>query len=392
MEIMEVWMSTTRREFLHQTLANGALVGLSTLLTRPAFGAEPIPPAQASRKLRILILGGTGFLGPHTVRAAQARGHQLTLFNRGKTNPQLFPDVEKLVGDRYEDISALKGRQWDAVVDDLAYVPHAVTEMAELLKDAVRQYVLISSISVYPNYTKPNMDETAPVATVAPEIVEKAKTHRSPEVMQYYGALKALCEQAAEKVMPGRVTNIRPGLIVGPGDPSDRFTYWPVRVSRGGEVLAPNSEQDFIQFIDARDLGAWIVTCIEKQVVGVYNADRPAASMTMGELLRTSKDVSKSDARFTWVPADFLAEQKVAPWSDMPVWVPATGDDIGFGQVSTQKAAAKGLTHRPAADTVRDTLNWFATLPEERRSKLRAGISAEREQEVLKAWHEHPKE
>ena len=383
-------MSTTRREFLHQTLANSALLGMGALLARPACAQQPATqPAAQPKKLRILVLGGTAFLGPATVRAAQARGHELTLFNRGKTRPELFPEVEKLVGDRYEDISALKGRQWDAVVDDLAYVPHAVTEMAELLKDNVRQYVLISSISVYPNYTKPNMDETAPVATLAdPQVLERAKTHRSPEVLQNYGALKALCEQAAEKVMPGRVANIRPGLIVGPEDPSDRFTYWPVRVARGGEVLAPNSEKDFVQFIDVRDLAAWIVTCIEKQVVGVYNADRPAASMTIGELLRISKEVSQSDARFTWVPTDFLTEQKVAPWSDMPVWAPATGDDVGFGQISTQKAAAAGLTHRPTPEIVRDTLDWFATLPEERRNKLRAGISADREQEVLKAWHD----
>ncbi len=382
-------MSRTRREFLHDSLVGGTLAGLGLLSARlPLAAAQPAAPASApaGKGLRILILGGTGFLGPATVRVAQARGHTLTLFNRGKSRTELFPDVERLQGDRYSDISALKGREWDVVIDNFAYVPRVVTEAAELLKDAVKQYVLISSISVYPHYTKPEMDETAPLATVDPAIVEQIPTHR--EVKEHYGAMKALCEQAAEKVMPGRVLNIRPGLIVGPEDPSDRFTYWPVRVARGGEVLAPNSEKDFVQVIDVRDLAEWLVHCVEQRTMGVFNADRPAGSLTIGELLATCKQVSGSDARFTWVPTAFLAEQKVEPWSDMPVWAPVEGEDVGFGQISTKKAAAAGLKHRPLSETVRDTLAWFQTLPEERRQTMRAGISPEREAQVLQAWHE----
>ncbi len=379
-------MQSTRRQFLHRTLtgatALGIGVGLPGLL--PAFGDEST--AAPRRKLKLLILGGTRFLGPHTVEAALARGHEMTLFNRGKTNPHLFPRLEKLRGDRYGDMSALKGRKWDAVIDTFTYVPRVVEASARLLADAVGQYVVISSISVYPNYKVIGMTETAPVATLPPEEVARVKTHRDV-TGENYGALKALCEQAAERVMPGRVTNIRPGLIVGPRDPSDRFTYWPVRVARGGEVLAPGTPGDFVQFIDVRDLAAWIITCVENHVVGVYNADAPAGSITMGRMLAACRSASGSSATFTWVPADFLAEHKVRPWADMPVWSPAVGDEIGFGQVSTRKAVRCGLKFRPLEQTAGDTLRWFRTLPEKRQAKLRTGIKPEREKQVLAAWH-----
>ncbi len=381
-------MRSTRRQFLRHTLAGATMLGAglppSPLL--PALAARSAPPP--SRKLKLLILGGTRFLGPHTVEAALARGHQMTLFNRGKTNPQLFPKLEKLRGDRYGDISALRGRTWDAVIDTFTYVPRVVERSARLLADAVGQYVVISSISVYPNYKLIGMDETAPVATLPPEQVAKVKTHRDV-TGDNYGALKALCEQAAERAMPGRVTNIRPGLIVGPRDPSDRFTYWPVRVSRGGEVLAPGTPRDFVQFIDVRDLAAWIVTCVENRIVGIYNADAPAGSITMGRMLAACKDAAAGNATCTWVPADFLARHKVRPWADMPVWSPAVGDDIGFGRVSTRKAVKCGLKFRPLVDTARDTLRWFRSLPAKRRGHLRAGITPEREKQVLAAWHTH---
>jgi len=378
-------MSSTRREFLKKAAAGGALLGLQSLLPRGLAALQTTRPA--ARKLKLLILGGTGFLGPHTVRAALARGHEMTLFNRGKTNPHLFPELEKLRGDRYTDISALKGRKWDAVIDTFAYVPRVVEESATLLADAVRQYVLISSISAYKDFSKPGMDETAPVATVEPEIIEQVKHHR--EALQHYGAFKALCEQTAEKCMPGRVTNIRPGLISGPGDPSDRFTYWPVRVSRGGEVLAPGSGDDVIEFIDVRDLGEWIIHCIEKKIVGIYNATGPQTPMKIRELLSACKTVSKSDARFTWVDAEFLEEHGVEGWTHMPVWVHPVGEYRGFSEVSVAKAQANGLKYRPVTVTIKDTLDWFAEQPEERRSSLRAGINPEREKEVLAAWHKH---
>lgn len=378
-------MNTTRREFIKSAVVSGAALSVGAMAPTVAWAQEEKKPA--GKKMKILFLGGTGFLGPHTVRAALARGHEMTLFNRGKTNPELFPEVEKLVGDRYSDLESLKGRKWDAVIDTFAYVPHVVDASAGLLKDAVKQYVLISSISVYPDYKVIGMDETAAVATISDEEIAKAKTHRDING-ENYGALKALCEQAAERIMPGRATNIRPGLIVGPDDPSDRFTYWPVRVARGGEVLAPGSEKDFVQFIDVRDLGAWIITCVENGVFGVFNADSPPAKNTMGSLLGACKQVSKSDAKFTWADAEFLAEHEVEPWSHMPVWAPPTGDEVGFGQVSVARAMKAGLKHRDVNETIADTLKWFKSEPEERQAKLRAGIDPEREKEVLAAWHE----
>lgn len=378
-------MSSTRREFLKKAAAGGALLGLESFL--PQGLAAPQTSAPASTKLKLLILGGTGFLGPPTVRAALARGHEMTLFNRGKTNPHLFPELEKLRGDRYSDISALEGRKWDAVIDTFAYVPRVVEDAAKLLADAVKQYVLISSISVYKGFPTVGMDETAPLETVEPEIIEQVKTHR--EVLQYYGAFKALCEQTAETCMPGRVSNIRPGLISGPGDPSDRFTYWPVRVSRGGEVLAPGSGEDCVQFIDVRDLGEWIIHCIEKKIVGVYNATGPKQPMKMRDLLSACKAVTKSDARFTWVDAEFLEKHEVEGWTHMPVWVRPVDEYRGFGEVSVARAQAQGLKYRPVAKTIEDTLAWFGEQTEERQNNLRAGIKPEREKEVLAAWHEH---
>jgi len=381
-------MSTTRREFLQTAVAGGTLLGLQTLV--PSLGPRALgaqTPEQTKEKLRILMLGGTSFLGPHTVRAALARGHEVTLFNRGKTNPQLFPELEKLRGDRYGDMSALEGRKWDAVVDTFAYVPSVVTNTAKIIGDNVKQYVLISTVSVYRAYTEPGMDENGELATVPDDVVTKVQTHR--EVGENYGGFKALCERAAEEAMPGRVCTVRPGLIVGPDDPSDRFTYWPVRVARGGEILSPGTPKDFIQFIDVRDLADFIVLCMERRIMAIMNADSPAGSVTIGGLLDACKEVSGSDARFTWVPSEFLAENGVQAWSDMPVWVPAKEDYKGFGQVSTERATKAGLKHRPIPDTVRDTLKWFGEQPEERQKALRAGIKPEREVEVLAAWHKH---
>jgi 2'-hydroxyisoflavone reductase len=359
-------MAITRRAFLGTTLVAAAAT------TLPAR-------SRAAAPLKVLVIGGTGFLGPHTVRRLQERGHTVTLFNRGRTNPGLFPDVEKLRGDRKTDLKALEGRKWDAVLDPSAYIPADVTRSATLLAPNIGHYLLISSISVYKALNTPGMDETAPLATLKDPTVEQVTG-------ETYGGLKVLCEQAAEKAMPGRTTVIRPGLIVGPGDTTDRFTYWPVRVAKGGEVLAPNSPNDYVQCIDVRDLANFIVSCLENRSTGIYNADGPQAGLTIGRLLETSKQVAKSDATFVWVPTAFLAEQKVRPWSDMPVWVPPTGDEAGAGQVSVKAAMAKGLTHRPLADTIRDTLTYVETWPADRKAKLKAGLPAEREKEVIAAW------
>jgi 2'-hydroxyisoflavone reductase len=349
----------------------------------PSLLAAEEKPAAAAGGRTLLVLGGTMFLGPEIVEAALARGWKVTLFNRGKTNPQLFPDLEKLHGDRDpakgDGLKSLEGRRWDAVVDTSGYVPRHVQASASLLAPVARQYVFVSTISVYADNSKPGADETAAVGTLKDPAVEKVDG-------ETYGPLKALCEQAAEKAMPGRTTIVRPGLIVGPNDPSDRFTYWPVRVAKGGEVLAPGTPQDPTQFIDVRDLGNWIVLLLEKNRTGVFNATGPKEPLPMGELLASCKRVSGSDAAFTWVPSAFLEAQQVAPWSDMPVWVPPVDDMAGFARVGIARATAAGLTFRPVDDTVRDTLAWWKTVPEERRAKMRAGLGAAREAEVLAAW------
>jgi 2'-hydroxyisoflavone reductase len=359
-----------RREFLGMTAG--------TLLA-----AGEIGHARESRErqpLSILMLGGTGFLGPQTVEAALRRGHKVTLFNRGKTRPGLFPDLEKLHGDREtDDLKALEGRKFDAVVDTSANVPRWVKKAAAVLGPNIGHYVYISSISVYPDNSKPGMDETAAVAKIADPTTEKITG-------ETYGALKALSEKAAEESMPGKVAVVRPGLIVGPEDPSDRFTYWPVRVAKGGEVLAPGSPDDPIQIIDVRDLGSFLVRLIEDKTTGVFNALGPDKPLTMGQTLDACKQAARSDATFTWVDADFLEKQDVHGWSDMPAWVPNRGDTAGFAKVSNARAIKAGLTFLPISDTAKATLDWFRGLPETRRAKLHAGITPEREAKVLAAW------
>jgi 2'-hydroxyisoflavone reductase len=363
----------TRRRFVQ----SAAMIGSGLALSGCALGGGA--RGAATRPQKILILGGTSFLGPELVRHAQARGHTLTLFNRGKTNPGLFPELEKLHGDRTKPggLKLLEGRQWDAVIDTSGYVPRVVKASAELLAPNVEQYVFVSTISVYPDDVKPGADESAPV--------QKIDDPASEEVQKYYGALKALCEQAAEAALPGRVTNVRPGLIVGPGDPTDRFSYWPVRMARGGEVLAPGSGEDPAQVIDVRDLAAWIILTVERRGMGVYNAVGPSKRMTMRELLEGCRAGTGSDASIVWADAEFLEQQKVSPWMDMPVW---TGTDPGFATIDNRKVIKAGATFRPIEETARDTWAWFQTLPPERRSKLRAGLQAERETQVLAAWKE----
>lgn len=372
-------MLSTRRSFLQSAAASGTLLGLGGMPALMGQGA----PAASGKKLRLLILGGTGFLGPHIVEYAVARGHQLTLFNRGKTNPGLFPDLESLRGNRDprvdEGLTALEGREWDAVIDTSGYVPRIVRASAEVLAGHVQHYVFVSTVSVYASYDEAGMTESAALATVEDETTE--------DVRLFYGALKALCEQAAEDALPQRVTSIRPGLIVGPLDPTDRFTYWPVRMARGGEVLAPGAPGDPVQFIDARDLAAWIVRCVEESTFGVFNACGPVEPCSIGGLLEACQFVCGNDASLSWVDAEFLAEQGLQPWADLPVWAPAEGALVGLGTVSNRKAVSAGLTSRPVEATVRDTLEWWYAEPEERRKSLRAGLSADREAEVLAAWH-----
>jgi 2'-hydroxyisoflavone reductase len=339
---------------------------------------------QSVKPLRILILGGTGFTGPYQVRYALSRGHKVTTFNRGKTHPGELPkEVEQLIGDRNGQLDALKNRQWDVVIDNPTTLPAWVRDAAQILKGNVDRYVFISTISVY-GEAKTGPDENAPT-----EKYEGADPYKETlEAMKAsgyktYGPLKVLSEKEAEKWFPGKTLIIRPGLIVGPRDETDRFTYWPVRIDRGGEVLAPGSQNDPVQFIDARDLAEWTIRMAENRETGIYNATGPAKRLGIGGMLQAIKDALKSTATFTWVSEDFLTGQKVEPWSDMPVW---TGKESGLARAKIDRALSKGLTFRPLGETARDTLAWFKSLPQDRQSKLRAGLTPEREAEVLAAW------
>lgn len=327
--------------------------------------------------MKLLIIGGTIFLGRHIVEQALERGHEITLFNRGKHNPELFPGVEKIHGDRNADLSALAGRSWDAVIDPSGYFPRSVRTLAETLAGSVGHYTFISSLSVYSDASRPGVDESGAVGAIADESIEEVTG-------ETYGPLKALCERAAEEAMPGRVLNVRAGLIVGPHDPSDRFTYWPHRVAQGGEVLAPGGPNLPVQFIDVRDLAAWILHMIETNGTGVHNATGVGGSVTMGKVIDACLDASGSDARITWADESWLLEQKVGPWMEVPLWVPADDESAGFNFFDVSRAAANGLTYRSTADTVAATLAWDATLPADR--ELRAGLKPERERELLEAW------
>ena len=342
--------------------------------------------------MKILLLGGTVFLGHHLVEAALARGHEMTLFNRGLHGSHTSSPVEELRGDRNGNLALLRGRHWDAVIDTSGYVPSQVQASARLLADAVKQYVFVSSISVYSDFNVVGMDETAPVGTLTPEQVQEAE-QRTPsdngviaqDYGEMYGPLKALCEQVTSEMMPGRVLTIRPGLIVGPYDYSDRFTYWPRRVAQGGEVLAPGRPERPVQYIDARDLADWIIQMIEREQNGVYHATQPASHLTMQQVLEACKTVSGSDATFTWLSDNFLLEMGVAPWSQLPLWLPEEADSAGFLSLNVQKALSAGLTFRPVTTTVRDTLQWDAHRSTQ--EKRYAGLDPEQEKRVLDEWH-----
>ena len=329
--------------------------------------------------MRILIIGGTRFLGRHLVESALARGHEVTLFNRGKTNPDLFPQLERIPGDREKDVDKLKGRIWEAVIDVAGYLPRIVRLSAEVLEATVSRYVFISSISVYENFRKIGINESDPVGKLEDETVEEVTG-------ETYGPLKALCEKAVQDLYGERALIVRPGLIVGPHDPTDRFTYWPVRMARGGEVLAPQKPEAAIQVIDVRDLSHFIIKLIEENASGIYNATGPDHELTLGRLLEVSQQVSGSDARVKWASVDFLSQHKVEPWSDMPTWVPDGDEDAGFSRVDISKAIAAGLRFRPLEETVRDTLEWAQTRPADH--EWRAGLTAEREAEILAALKE----
>lgn len=356
----------TRRAFLEAGLA---LPGV------PLFAA--LPPAPRAGKL--LVLGGTRFLGPPIVEAARAAGFEVTLFNRGVSNPGRFADLEQLRGDRDTgDLSALAGRSFDAVVDTSGYAPAHVQQACEALRDGVEHYVFVSTVSVYPDQSAATVGEDTPTSTLTPEAAAAAKTIR--EGSANYGPMKAECERAAEHAMPGRVTVVRPGLIVGPEDASDRFTYWPARVARGGEVLAPGEPDAEVQFIDVRDLGAWCFDLAARRTAGTFNAVGFRGRLSFAELLAGCKVGLNTDCAFTWVDESFLRENRVAPYRDLPLWLPRGRR----GHFSNDKALAAGLRLRSVAATIADTHTWQAARPADHR--WRAGLGAEREAELLATW------
>jgi 2'-hydroxyisoflavone reductase len=320
--------------------------------------------------LRILFLGGTKFLGRASVEAALERGHDVTLFNRGETNPDLFAEVEKLRGDRREELSALAGRGWDAVVDPSGYLPHVVRRSAEALRDSVGRYLFVSSVSVYAGFHS-GPDENAPRG----ELGDMPADELLP-AFENYGPLKALCEDAVREVYDGRATIVRPGLIVGPHDPTGRFTYWPHRVARGGEVLVPAPPEREVQFVDVRDLGRWVVELLERDVGGAFNATRPG--VPWGEVIETARAAVGPEAEPVWIPDEFLLAHEVGEWMELPMWL-ADPEWVGMNQADVSRAEAEGLTHRPLEETIRATL-------EEGELTDDAGMEPERERELIEAW------
>ncbi len=389
---------TTRRDVLKLAGAGAAAAGIRPALALAGGGDEAkaaaaTPPAassipKAEKPLRILILGGTGFTGPHQVRYALARGHKLTLFNRGRRPKEWPAPVEELVGDRDTgDLKALATGEWDVCIDNPTTLPFWVRDAGQALNGRVKHYVFISTLSVYAGEKEPGQDEAAPLMDYkgVDPMKETMQTLRA-DVGGLYGPLKARSEKEAEAQFPGITTIVRPGLIVGPGDESDRFTYWPVRLDRGGEVLAPGDGSDPVQLVDARDLAEWTIRLAEARTLGAFNAMGPAFAMTMADLLCGVRAATTGGAKLVWASAEFLEQQKVSAWGDMPVWVPGTGDTAGFGRRSNARAVAAGLAFRPLAQTALDTLAWWRTLPADRQAKPRAGIAPEREQQVLAAW------
>ncbi|MCW5559466.1 MAG: epimerase [Verrucomicrobiae bacterium] len=388
----------SRRELLKL----GVLVGASSLVAQVSAAEQIVAPARmpvtalpgiekATNPLRLLILGGTGFIGPHQVRYALARGHRLTLFNRGRRPKEWPGEVEELTGDRETgDLKSLEGREWDACIDNPTSVPFWVRDAGRVLTGKVKQYVFLSSISAFADLSEPGKTEEAALARYTGPDVMKETNATLRANMNLYGPLKAECEAEAETQFPQRATIVRPPLIVGPGDDTDRFTYWPVRIAQGGEVLAPPAD-DPVQLIDARDLAEWTIRLVEQRSFGAFNAVGPNYELTTAGLLHGIRASGSAPAKFTFTNAAFLNEQKIRPWSELTVWMPGQGETAGFHRLSFERAVKSGLTYRPLAATAVDTLAWFNSLPAERRAKMRAGLAPEKESAALKAWPHHAK-
>jgi 2'-hydroxyisoflavone reductase len=366
-------MTTSRRKFLKQTASGALVLGLGQDVLA---GEHTVPRAETS--LRILILGGTTYLGPYQIKRALERGHEVTIFNRGRTVPTLFPEVfskvEKLRGDRSGDLESLKGREWDAVIDNSATDPKWVRDAALLLKDSVGLYLFTSSTGVYYPYLAPAIDESTEVVTEHGPATGGADA---------YGVNKSLSEIEAREAFPDRAIIVRPHYIIGPGDPKDRLTYWVVRIDVGGEVLAPGDRDDPVQLIDVRDLTEWMIRLVENGDAGTYNATGPGSRLSSAEFVAGIRAITASEVSFTWVGTDFLVEHEL-PY--MVPWVAPRGDMLGMSNISPARAIAKGLTYRPLAVTAYDNLKWWKGQPEERRAPL-SDLPRQREKDALAAWH-----
>ena len=370
-------MTTTRRRFLRAGLVGSGALAAGSVALRSQAKAFKQPGAQP---MSILLLGGTGFIGPHMVREALRRGHSVTLFNRGKTNNALFPDLATLIGDRDGKLDALKGQRWDLVIDNSGYVPRHVQDSARLLADAANYYLYISTISAYDSLAEP-IDETAPLATLEDESVEDVTG-------ETYGPLKALCEQrAADEFGGDRLGIIRPTYICGPGDHTDRYSWWPVRSAAGGTMLRPGRRGDLTQIIDVRDLAIFTLDMAEQRLQGAFNAVTPAGQFSMGDLLDDCLAITGNDLQPVWVPHDFLDGRDLGDRRNpLPIWNPPGPESAGFGRINGEKAVAAGLRNRPTRETARDTLAWWQNQSSERHAAIRAGLPPEVERQLLEAW------
>jgi len=372
-------MKSSRREFMIKSGAAAAALGLGMSY---ANSVKRKKAKKAKKSLKILILGGTAFTGPHLIKYAMDRGHSISIFNRGKTkstvHKKLFKKVEKLLGDRNDNLEALKGRQWDAVIDNYAVYPRWVRQTADILKDNVDTYLFNSTLGVAKDFSRRGINEDDPVATTDTPDKEDGSL---------YGPLKALCEDVTRDVFKERAIIVRPHLIVGPGDTTDRFTYWPVRIQKGGEVLAPGSMNHPVQYIDARDLSQFMIHLIENRTNGTFGAVGPLSGLSMAELLYGMRAVVSNDISFTWVDQEFL-ENYENIWNLFPnPWYPLGAEWDGFGSFDNSKSVKAGLTYRPLVETVKDTLDWWDTLPSDRNKKTKVGIEFEEEKKILAKWY-----
>jgi nucleoside-diphosphate-sugar epimerase len=318
--------------------------------------------------VKLLVLGGTQFLGRAAVEAALERGHDVTLFNRGQTNPDLFPEVEKLLGDRAVD--PIPSGEWDAVIDTAGMFPGVVRASTEALRDSVHRYLFVSSISVYADLSEGPTEDS-----------RRAELGGMPNDQMLpgygnYGALKALCEDVVTEVYGERGLIVRPGLIVGPHDPTGRFTYWPHRIARGGEFVVPGPPEERVQFVDVRDLGAWMVELLELGQSGAFNATHPG--VTWGEVVDSCVRVTRSNGQPVWIDSDFLASRGVGEWMELPLWL-RDPDSTGMIRADVSRAVATGLVFRPLDETVAATLDLADTTDD-------VGLKPERERELIELW------